>query len=60
MTMTVATKDPGKRHFYLSIVKSGVRIASCGFCAINPTTLGIAVMAWGLVAAEMIGIAEEL
>ncbi len=55
-----ANKDPGKRHFYLSMIKSVVRIASCGFCAINPTTTGIAVMAWGLTLAEMIGIAEEL
>ena len=53
-------KDPGKRHFYLSLLKSAVRIGACCFCAINPTTLGIAVMAWGLVVAEMIGIAEEL
>ena len=58
--MTVATKDPGKKHFYLSLIKSAVRIGACGFCAINPTTLGIAIMAWGLVAAEMIGIAEDL
>lgn len=53
-------KDPGRKHFYLSLIKSAVRIGACGFCAINPTTMGIAVMAWGLVVAEMIGIAEEL
>ena len=58
--MTVATKDPGKKHFYLSLIKSIVRIGACGFCANYPTTLGITIMACGLVAAEMIGIAEEL
>ncbi len=58
--MSVATKDPGKKHFYLSLIKSVVRIGACAFCAIYPTTMGIVVMAWGLVVAEMIGIAEEL
>jgi len=53
-------KDPGRRHFYMSLVKSVVRIGACAFCAIYTFDIGLAVLAWGLLAAEMIGIAEEL
>lgn len=52
----VTNKDPGKRHFYISIVKSGVRIVA-----------GFALMAgmWKtsgalFIIAELLGIAEEL
>ena len=58
--MSVATKDPGKKHFYLSLIKSAVRIGACAFCAVYTFDLGLAVLAWGLLAAELIGIAEEL
>jgi len=54
--MKVANKDPGKRHFYISLVKSGVRIVA-----------GIALFMGGYAAAgvlfigaELLGIAEEL
>ena len=53
-------KDPGRRHFYLSLAKSACRIGACAFAAIYTFDLAIAVLAWGFLAAEMIGIAEEL
>ena len=54
--MSVAAKDPGKFHFYVSLVKSGVRIAAgVAFC--------FGSLMWGgllLIAAEVLGIVEEL
>ena len=55
-------KDPGKRHFYLSLAKSALRIGACAFAAIlaTDTALAMAVLAWGLLSAEVVGILEEL
>ena len=49
-------KDPGKKHFYFSMAKSGIRIAGC------LALLGMwDLMLFGLafLIAEVIGIAEE-
>lgn len=54
--MTVVTKDPGLRHFYISIVKSIVRIGA-GVMLIY----GFIMLAgFFLIAAEGLGILEEL
>ncbi len=58
--MTVATKDPGKRHFYLSLVKSVLRIGACVFACFYSQDLSIQVLSGGLLIAELVGIAEEL
>lgn len=52
-----AAKDPGKFHFYISLVKSAVRIAGC--------LVALATGSWGWLAAgflvaEILGIVEEL
>lgn len=56
--MTVAAKDPGKGHFYISMVKSGVRFLAYGMM------LGaggwVAYAGITLIIAEVLGIAEEL
>ena len=52
----MVNKDPGKKHFYFSMFKSGLRIAGCiGFMA--GLSFGIFVMAFLI--AEVIGIIEE-
>ena len=58
--MTIATKDPGKRHFYLSLVKSVLRIGACVFAYFYSHDLPIQVLSGGLLVAELVGIAEEL
>lgn len=56
--MTVAAKDPGKGHFWVSMVKSGVRCLGYGIM------IGVGgPVAWAgivLLVAEVLGIAEEL
>ena len=50
-------KDPGRKHFYISLIKSGLRIAGC-----IAVLLGASIM-WlpGLfLAAELLGILDEL
>lgn len=62
----VATKDPSKRHFYISLVKSVVRIAAGLSLCVGEMLLFAsvtdAVIAAGVlfVVAELLGIAEEL
>ena len=58
--MTVATKDPGKRHFYLSLVKSVLRMGACVFAFLCSYDLSIQVLSGGLLIEELVGIAEEL
>ena len=55
-------KDPGRRHFYMSMVKSALRIGSCAFAAIlaTDTAIAVSILAWGLLSAEVVGILEEL
>ena len=55
--MEVANKDPGKKHFYLSLVKSVVRLVGCLWAA---ATGSVVALAFFLAVAEFIGIAEEL
>ena len=52
----MVNRDPGKRHFYISIVKSGVRIGAGA-----ALVLGFFVNAGLLlIIAEILGVAEEL
>jgi hypothetical protein len=55
--MEMATKDPGKKHFYLSLVKSAVRLAGCLAAA---ATGSVVLLALFFAVAEFIGIWEEL
>ena len=49
-------KDPSKKHFYISMVKSGVRIVAGA-----ALVLGLFVTAGSLlIIAEVLGIAEEI
>ena len=50
-------KDPSKKHFYISLVKSAIRIAGC---VVALFTGSIVWLASGLLVAELLGIAEEL
>lgn len=50
-------KDPSKKHFYISLVKSAIRIAGC---VVALFTGSIFWLATGLLVAELLGIAEEL
>ena len=63
--MEVANKDPGKFHFYVSLVKSVVRIGAGAAFIVG----GYYLEDWGtyiimggalLIAAEILGILEEL
>lgn len=49
--------DPSKKHFYISMVKSTIRIAGCLFCLF---TLDVTWLASGFLVGELLGIAEEL
>mgnify|MGYP001192066321 FL=1 len=49
--------DVSKKHFYISLVKSGVRIAGC---VVALATGSWGWLALGLLVAEVLGIAEEL
>ncbi len=58
--MSVTTKDPGKKHFYLSLLKSVMRISACGYAFYYSWDFSLQMLAGGLLLAELIGIAEEL
>jgi len=54
--MKIATKDPSKAHFYISLVKSFIRIVGCGFLMTgNFLAAGLLILS-----AEVLGIAEEI
>lgn len=54
--MEIQPKDTSKGHFYVSLVKSGLRIVA-GYALINSNF----VLAGGLfIAAEVLGIVEEM
>ena len=55
--LNVQPKDPSKRHFYISMVKSAVRLAGCLVAA---GTSSVVLLALFFAVAEFIGIAEEL
>jgi len=52
-----ASKDPGQKHFYISLVKSGVRILGCVVALFTGSFIWLAS---GFLLAEILGIAEEL
>jgi hypothetical protein len=56
--MTVAAKDPGKGHFYVSMVKSALRLLASGMLMGVGGYVAIAGMILAL--AEVLGIVEEL
>ncbi len=49
--------DPSKKHFYISMVKSTIRIAGCLFALFTADVLWLAS---GFFVGELLGIAEEL
>ena len=51
-------KDPGNKHFYYSMVKSGFRIAGC--VGVLLQVVPVSVFIGAFLVAEIIGIAEEL
>ena len=55
--LSIAAKDPGKKHFYLSLFKSAVRLAGCLAAA---ATGSVVLLALFFAVAEFIGIWEEL
>ena len=69
MQMMINNMDPGRGHFYVSLIKSIVRIAA-GVCLIMVPTIwtvdgweGVNLLAWCgglLIAAEVLGIIEEI
>ena len=48
--------DPSRKHFYLSMIKSGVRLAGC----LMAVWYGVVALAAMFAVAEFIGILEEL
>jgi hypothetical protein len=54
--MEVQPKDPSKKHFYVSLVKSGIRIIA-GFALFSGNFMGAGAL---IVVAEILGIAEEM
>lgn len=59
--ITIAAKDPGKGHFYVSLAKSVLRIVGC-IGAMNMAAPGeaVIVLALAFLVAEILGIGEEL
>lgn len=53
----VAPKDPSRGHFYVSLIKSAVRIAA-GISLIWPESIILAGVF--LIVAEILGVVEEL
>jgi hypothetical protein len=68
-SMNMVLREPGRGHFYVSLIKSVVRIAA-GVCLIMIPTVwtvtgweGINLLAWCgglLIGAEVLGILEEI
>ena len=54
--MEVQPKDPSKGHFYVSLVKSAIRIVA-GVCLVSGNFVFAGT---GFVLAEVLGIVEEL
>ncbi len=50
-------KDPGQMHYYISLVKSGIRIAGCIVAVLFQS---ITILAISLLVAEILGILEEV
>ena len=56
ISMNIQPQDPSRGHFYVSLIKSAIRIAA-GFCLITGNLLMAGVC---LIFAEVLGIVEEL
>lgn len=54
--MEVQPKDPSKGHFYISLVKSFIRIAA----GVALCIYGLPIVGGLFIAAEVLGVAEEL
>lgn len=54
--MEIQPKDPSKGHFYISIVKSFIRIGA----GVALFIYGLPIVGGLLIAAEVLGIAEEM
>lgn len=52
-----ASKDPGLKHFYISLVKSGLRIAGCAAVLLGANIMWLPGL---FLVAELLGIVEEL
>lgn len=57
MSTEVEPKDPSKKHFYISIIKSVFRIYGCIAMLLWQSTCQFAIM---FLIAEILGIVEEL
>ncbi len=55
--MKVTNKDPSKGHFYVSLVKSVVRLVGCVVAIYTGSVIMLAIF---LAVAELIGVVEEL
>ena len=55
--MNIQPKDPSKKHVYISLVKSAIRIAGCVVALLTGSVMWLA---GGFLIAELLGIAEEL
>jgi len=55
--MQFLARDPGRRHFVVSLLKSGVRILAC---VMGIVLQSITVMAILFLVAEVLGIIEEI
>jgi hypothetical protein len=54
--MDIQLKDPSKRHFYISLAKSGIRFGAGGFLIVG----NLAVAGTLFILAEVLGVLEEL
>ena len=52
-----AGRDPGKGHFYVSLIKSGLRLAGCLIAAYTGSIVALALF---FAVAEFLGIVEEV
>jgi hypothetical protein len=53
----INAKDPGKGHFYVSLIKSVIRIAACVGVVFGG---GVMTLAIGFLLAELLGLVEEM
>jgi hypothetical protein len=67
LSINVQPKDPSKRHFYISLIKSAVRMVAgasimIGGYYLGPQDWGLYIMIGGalLILAEVLGVLEEL
>ena len=51
-------KDSRKKHYYISLAKSAIRILAAASIFITP--YGLNILAGGLILAEVLGIIEEI